>query len=125
MTNSQIVDKGHGCVFWNGARSDTGYGRIRNPFAKLNDQPAFYRTHRLVYLLNNIDAYSDMILPKSDLDAHDLDVSHICHNKLCINIQHLVFELHYINCNRRQCVHDNVCSGSHYQKMPFIVHDDR
>ena len=77
MTNSEIVDKGHGCVFWNGARSDTGYGRIRNPFAKLNDQPAFYRTHRLVYLLNNIDENSNMILPKSDLDGHDLDVSHI------------------------------------------------
>ena len=41
MTISEIVDKGHGCVFWNGARSDTGYWIIRKPF-----RPWASMTHR-------------------------------------------------------------------------------
>ena len=104
----------HGCIMWTGACSDSGYGRVRNPFSKLNNQPTMYRIHRLVYLLQNIYKYNDLCLPKCDVIGHELDVSHICHNKLCVNIDHLILEAHFINCIRRQCVCDNRCSASHH-----------
>ena len=48
-----------------------------------------------------------------DIHGQDLDISHICHNKCCMNIDHLALENHYTNCDRRECVHMFRCSKSH------------
>ena len=57
----------HGCIMWTGAYSDSGYGRVRNPFSKLNNQPTMYRSHRLIiyciiYTSTMICVYQSLIL---------------------------------------------------------------
>lgn len=41
------------------------------------------------------------------------DVSHLCHNRLCININHLVNESRTINLNRQVCRNTGVCTQLH------------
>ena len=103
----------HGCVLWKGATYDGLYGKMRNPLSKLPNQPSYMRTHRLVYLLNNIHQYNNLFLPKTDEFGCNLDVSHVCHNTLCINIAHLALESHHINCSRKHCVDIGRCNGEH------------
>ena len=49
--------------------------------------------HRLIYMLNT----KQFELPK------DMQVSHKCHNRRCINMQHLSLEPQYVNRDREQC----------------------
>ena len=103
----------YGCLLWKGATFSGRYGRMRNPFYKHANQPAYMRIHRLVYLLHHIDEFSDFIVPKTDTNGQDLEVSHICHNRLCVNIDHLVLESHMTNCSRRECVAKKICCKTH------------
>jgi len=102
-----------GCMIWKGATFSGRYGRIRNPFARFHNQPSFVRTHRLVYLLHHIQEYSDLSLPHFDAHGHSIDVSHVCHNKLCVRFEHLTLETHMVNCSRSECVDDSHCSNIH------------
>jgi hypothetical protein len=43
----------------------------------------------------------------------DGDVSHLCHNRICVNIHHLVNEPRSINLNRKECKRDGVCTQLH------------
>ena len=42
-------------------------------------------------------------------DLGKLDVSHLCHNKLCIQPNHLSLENRATNCRRKRCVSAGVC----------------
>ena len=46
------------------------------------------------------------------------DVSHLCHNKVCVNIHHLVCETREINLNRQVCKNRGVCTKNH---MPHCI----
>ena len=41
----------------------------------------------------------------------DRDVSHLCHNALCIRLDHLSTEPHELNCERIKCVNRGKCQG--------------
>ena len=47
---------------------------------------------------------------KFELGSH-LDASHLCHNKQCINPQHLNLEERLVNNGRRVCIKQGECTG--------------
>ena len=67
------------------------------------------RVHRLAYMLH----HKEWELPP------DMHCSHLCHNSLCINVNHLILETPFVNGNRRQCARENICLG-HDQAPPCI-----
>ena len=69
------VDK-NGCIVWTGAKTSAGYGNIR---LKINGKPKFLVTHRVIYLYHN---------PGLE-NADDLEIDHLCRNRLCCNKNHL------------------------------------
>lgn len=110
-----------GCRFWTGAKTTEGYGRL-NIHWTVNDNihlPKIIkqeRAHRIAYMLKiNIFIRSDLpvriVLP--DGRQHHLEVSHLCHNKLCILPEHLTHEAQRINQARRHCVCQGVCTKCH------------
>lgn len=46
------------------------------------------------------------------------DVSHLCHQKLCINIEHLVLEPRGVNNSRQICNNQQSCTRTH---EPFCI----
>ena len=104
-------------LLWTGATYDRRYGKWRNPLISLLEdnehQPRFMRTHRLVYLLSNIEQFPDYRLPQTDKHDDRLDVSHLCHNTLCIKLDHLVLEKHIVNNSRKVCKHLGTCNHTH------------
>ena len=91
------------CIIWTGAKAGhSGYGNMRNPIRIVfPDQPLFVRVHRLAYALYH-DMYTHEI-PLTNVLNEKLDVSHLCHNKLCIHIDHLILETHTSNMSRETC----------------------
>ena len=70
------------------------------------------RAHRVSYMLEHRLLHSQV--PRLDVNGFDLlDVSHICHNKLCIKPSHLVLESHLTNVSRHYCVLVQSCIGQH------------
>lgn len=47
------------------------------------------------------------------------DVSHLCHNRLCINIQHLVHEPRLTNLSRKTCKNARACTNLHQPPCLF------
>ena len=45
------------------------------------------------------------------LPSDGQEVSHLCHNSLCVNPVHLSYEPHHVNNNRTLCMHENHCFG--------------
>lgn len=88
----------NGCHIWYGATDSDGYAVIRPTF-RLKRQ--IFTVHRLIYYLEN--------------DCHfynrSYHVSHLCHNKKCINIQHLSLEPGEINVRRNSCRQSKTCCG--------------
>jgi hypothetical protein len=67
--------------------------------------------HRMSYMRqNNLFKHN---ISRMDECGHLLDISHICHNKSCINSKHLVLEQHAINQDREHCKAQGRCSGCH------------
>ena len=48
----------------------------------------------------------------------ELECSHLCGNKCCINAEHLVFEKHDVNQERIHCQNQGMCCKSH---RPFCI----
>ena len=89
------------CVFWTGTLKQVkniNYGVICCKFGSV--WKTMY-VHRLKFMLENR-------IP--DLDPDD-DVSHLCHNSLCMRIDHLSSEPHAVNNNRMACKNRARCSG--------------
>ena len=72
------------CVLWTGALKTGKYTQFGVICVKINNQWKNLTVHRLQYMLaNHINI--------EDLDS-GIDVSHICHNPLCIYPEHLSYE---------------------------------
>ena len=95
IENHSEVDGG-GCRLWRGARNHD-YGVIK----VILDGKAVTRTVHRVALM----CHTNNIIPSY------LDVSHLCHNSLCVNPMHLVAEPHFVNNNRITCANNGVCMG--------------
>ena len=83
------------CTEFKGSTDRYGYGRMKVNWQNGAD-PVMVGTHRLCFMIRNKIVPSNM--PEGD-------VSHICHNKLCIKYDHLVLEPAHINKEREHCRH--------------------
>ena len=110
---AKSVQMDSGCIIWQGtsedkSRSKNGsllYGIIT---AKLPNETKIkrLRVHRVAYFNEHFPNY----------DLYDcLPISHICHNSLCINPNHLSREEQLINNQRKKCIEQGVCCchGNH------------
>lgn len=87
-----------GCHLWYGDSNQDGYGIIRPLF---RNKKQTFTVHRLQYFLANNCKFSNP----------NYHVSHLCHNKKCINIEHLSFEPAEINVARNHCKRTKTCYG--------------
>ncbi len=75
----------NGCLVWNLGRNPKGYSRlcVRLP----DDQYIDIFGHRLSYALH----YGFDALPKGIVggDGSQFVLNHICHNRACVNVEHL------------------------------------
>ena len=86
------------CHLWAGPTSRDGYGYLQ---IVLRGKSRKLAAHRLSFFIGHDFAR---------LDPH-LHVSHLCHNKLCVNLSHLSLEPASINLSRTTCVRRNACNG--------------
>ena len=102
------VNGGGGCILWSGSSDGHGYGRKTVTCCTTGKQKVEL-AHRVAYMLHK----KVTELPRTN-DAGDLmDVSHLCHEKLCINPDHLVFERHSENMSRDACFRLGSCTTKH------------
>ena len=92
------------CLEWFGCTDREGYPvkRVTWPSGKCTQS----RVQRLVMMLS-----TGTELAEVDRHGNPMDVSHLCHNKLCIREKHLTIEPHHVNTGRRQCVARGSCLG--------------
>lgn len=94
------------CLIWIGALTPNGkYGVINCKFPNAIGWKQIH-AHRLAYMIRHRIA-----------QFPDADVSHLCHNTKCMNVDHLVLEPHGINNSRRSCVSCGRCLG-HPDNLP-------
>ena len=86
------------CHVWYGMTREHGYGVIRPTF---RGKKQVFTVHRLQYFLSNNCHFTDK----------SYHVSHLCHNKLCLNIEHLSLEPAEVNIERNQCKRLQTCFG--------------
>ena len=89
-------DRG-GCRIWKGGVNSSGYPTKRLPGG--GDDGPTESVHRLVYMLAGT-------IP-------DFQVSHLCHRKLCIKLEHLIDDTPSQNSERNTCKNseDRTCTG--------------
>lgn len=97
------------CVEWLGCADKYGYGTKRVTWP--DKTVSLERVHRLSYML-----YKSLL--RHEVPHHNgnavLEVSHLCHNKLCIKPEHLVLESHETNCERKACFMLGTCCRVHF-----------
>ena len=94
------------CHIWNGQQLK-GYAIFEFRFRKHKIK---LRVHRLqMYIHNGCRAI--------DTVQH---VSHLCHNKLCVRIEHLSLETARINNNRQICKNNGECIG-HWVRNMYVA----
>ena len=96
------------CVVWTGSTDIYGYGVYR---VSVDGKRLKLLVHRLSYFI-----------VKSPVPlCSDIHVSHLCHNKLCVNVAHLSYENASIN-NARKVYHLNgECTGHRgFQDCIFV-----
>lgn len=90
------IETNNGCKLW---RTESDYPKMRVKFPGKGEKT--YYVHRLVVMIS----LKVKILPD------DFEVSHLCHNKSCCNLEHLSLEPHYVNGKRMQCKTQSKCQG--------------
>lgn len=101
------VKKTGKCMIWQGStKTKDGYGIV---FYVFRGKRKKLTVHRLKYFL----------MAGTNL-SRSMDVSHRCHTKLCININHLSYEPHRVNCSREKCRHDGECGGHRGYKRCIV-----
>jgi Zinc-binding loop region of homing endonuclease len=105
---------GKGCIHWTGAVDSSGYGKKRLvwPDGKIS----YVGAHRLAYMVKYHLTYAT--IPKKGVGVEILNVSHLCHNRLCINTDHLTLETHSVNQSREHCKMQGQCTKLH---MPHCL----
>ncbi len=89
------------CRLWTKAINRDGYGVIK--FKSPTDFSwKTTTTHRLSFVVFNRGSFEDII---------NLEISHLCHNRLCVNKDHLYAETHAQNMERGMCINRNTCLG--------------
>ena len=98
--------KENGCLVWGGAKvghCKTKYGQVSLAIPQLSFPSRKFYIHRLVLMLE--EGYFEL--------PQDSEVSHLCGESLCINVDHLCIESHQTNAERRGCVLQGYCTEYH------------
>ena len=95
---------GTGCIIWTGTVDKEGYPVKRVTWP--NKKSSLCRVQRLVMMVK-----TGHLLAEMDDDGETVEVSHLCHYRDCVNVEHLTLETHWINLGRRQCVAAGRCLG--------------
>ena len=104
LLHNSVQEEEGGCRSWLGKAHQGQYGKTHIRIRDDNGLLVINTTitcHRAIFMATN----------KVLLDNSDNDVSHLCHNARCININHLFLEHHTINMSRIQCKNDGECHG--------------
>ena len=105
-----INDNPYGCIIWQRKTQSSGYPRTTVSI-KHRMKSTSVLVHRLVYF----------ICHPSDVNrAAGLEVSHLCHNKSCVNPDHLLLESRTLNRNRKKCNKWKCCTGHALKKDCLI-----
>jgi len=91
-----------GCVLWTGTRTACGYGQVN---IKWWNEPARYWQRKTVY----VHRLALMAAAQTTVLSPDMEASHLCHEKLCVNTLHLNLEPGYINASRKTCAKNTMC----------------
>lgn len=89
--------KTHFCHEWTGSVNKDGYGLYRPCF---RGKQIKLTVHRFKFYIHNINIFTS-----------DMHVSHLCHNKLCIRLNHLSLEPQSVNNSRKTCALEGQCEG--------------
>ena len=98
----------HECILWIMTPRPSGYGVIKFK-SPITGQYHTVNAHRLSLMVFN-----------ETLDVDSLDISHLCHNRLCMLKDHLSAEPHSVNMSRVACVNRQLCEG-HRPYPPCIL----
>lgn len=98
------------CTEWMGAREHGVYGKKSVTWP--DGTKSMERTHRLSYMLS-VKVLRDQ-MPMFNADGERLDVSHLCHNPICIRPEHLHLEPHSVNMERMGCKMRHQCTRNHF-----------
>ena len=109
-----ILVDGKQCIIWEGACTASGYGRKRITWP--SGEKCIEKTHRLAYMMYNKILKYD--LPKRNEFNIQMDISHLCNNRKCLNVSHLVYEAHNENMDRMSCFRTGHCSRNHH---PYCI----
>ena len=88
------------CCIWTGyrqVRKGGTYGQIN---VKIDNKWTAMNVQGVAYMCS-----------KSLIVGSDLDISHLCHNSLCVNAVHLVAEPRHINNHSQACLSLGQCQG--------------
>ena len=101
--NKNAFESGQ-CWEWKGARKspDGKYGRMK---LTVDGARKSIGAHRAAYMAFYRETYLGM----------DKDVSHVCHQPLCVNPDHLSLEDRVINMERHTCKLQGSCSGHSFK----------
>ena len=104
----------HPCILYDKTKFETRgkgncqYGRLYKP--KGGDIYA----HQIVFLYNVGTYYGDK---KVHSYYYPEELSHLCHNSLCVNFDHIKAEHTRNNKNRQKCNKQRKCTGDHIHYM--------
>lgn len=101
----------HGCVLWTGAQDRDHYGVCRVTWPGTG-QKKVVRVARLAYMckIGRLELPRQMALGDGGRPV-TVEVSHLCHQRLCIKPEHLTLEAKSVNLERKHCVSQRVCMG--------------
>ena len=103
------------CVNFKCFKGPDGYGvkKMTWPDGRVKQE----RAHRVAYMLKHRLIRDEV--PRLDVNGLDMDVSHLCHNQLCITPSHLVLKSHSTNMSRHYFVSAQSCIGQHEPPCRF------
>lgn len=102
IANSSEILEEKSCILWTKSCSGTGYPQF-SIGKKYESEfgPRQYNPGHVLYSIKHSVV----------LNTKGMDLSHRCHLKKCINIEHLSYEPKYVNYQRKTCVDEKKCFG--------------
>ena len=97
------------CMIFNKTPRKDGYAYVtlRLPQPDGDIKKTSTSAHRAALILH---LFKEGKLDTLQVDK-SLECSHLCHQKMCINIKHLVFETKTDNLSRKECFRRKACQG--------------
>lgn len=113
MSNTVLAANGQ-CMIWTGTRKRGRGAEYGVLCCKWGGRWRTFSVHRLSIIFSRL-------WHLEDISERGMDVSHLCHNSLCVNPQHLTYEPHQVNRIRSACVRAGQCTG-HNQQPACLLH---